>query len=448
MNEKFEPADEPGKRGTWKWLLTGALLLILTTLAVLLLSDERLRPYDDLLPPQVAVPDAGTNGYLYLKKRWEYLPARSSRERERLTAMTSGKEPADAAFLSKLRKGHENTVQEWRSALAMPEWRQPSLTGDLSEDSVSWMMSPLRLFIFDAMTSLRSGDAAPAVTLQEEMALWVHRHLESGGGLASVLVTVSIQSITAELGCEVLASAKPDAVPLEAISSLWREERDFAAAWQTAMRNEGVSFRSVVDSTRSGGTLRQRWLLKKNKTLNAYHEIVRKVMAASFQSFPTLKAAQEAGLGDQPQSDSPLLGRWDPNATGDRLLNGTRLLGKLAPVLPRALFVPRAMRVRLAIYRWRQAHPGQWPVSLTELVPDYLPEVPKDPWNDGSLLWDQATRTVYAVGADWKPALPVFKRDNRSWLAPDSEAQGLRMELPSPPPASAPPERRIILGTP
>ena len=362
--------------------------------------------------------------------------------------MTSGKEPADAAFLSKLRKGHENTVQEWRRALAMPQWRQPSLTGDLSEESLSWMMSPLRLFIFDAMASLRSGDAAPAVVLQEEMALWVHRQLKSGGGLISVLVTVSIQSMTAELGCEILASAKPDAMPLEAVSSLWREERDFADAWRTAMRNEGGSFRKAVDSTRSGGTLRQRLLLKKNKTLNAYHGTVRRVMAASFQSFPSQKAAQEAGLGDQPESDSPLLRRWDPNATGDRLLNGARLLGRLVPALPRALFVPRAMRVRLAIYRWRQAHPGQWPVSLMELVPDYLPEVPKDPWNGDSLLWDQAMRTVYAAGADWKPDLPVFKRDNRSWLAPDSEAPGLRMQLPPPPPASAPPGRRIIPGTP
>ena len=112
------------------------------------------------------------------------------------------------------------------------------------------------------------------------------------------------------------------------------------------------------------------------------------------------------------------------------------------------------MRVRLAVHRWQQAHPGLWPESLAELVPEYLPEIPKDPWNGQPLLWDAASKIVYAVGADWKPDLPVFKKDSQAFFS-DNDAPGLRMELPPATPAAAadspppvPAARRVILGKP
>jgi hypothetical protein len=47
----------------------------------------------------------------------------------------------------------------------------------------------------------------------------------------------------------------------------------------------------------------------------------------------------------------------------------------------RGLLDRRAAEVFLAIYLWRADHPGQWPNSLRELVPKYLPAVPLDPFS-------------------------------------------------------------------
>ena len=100
-----------------------------------------------------------------------------------------------------------------------------------------------------------------------------------------------------------------------------------------------------------------------------------------------------------------------------------------------ALFLPRAMRVRLALYRWRLVHPASWPSKLEELVPEFLPAVPLDPWNGAPLLWapllwDAGTQVIYAVGQDWKPDLPTFSTTDRFWINNNSYSPCLRLTLP------------------
>lgn len=52
----------------------------------------------------------------------------------------------------------------------------------------------------------------------------------------------------------------------------------------------------------------------------------------------------------------------------------------------------RGVRIMVAIELYRQAHKGQYPSGLHDLVPDYLAQLPKDPYNDQDF--------IYRVGQD------------------------------------------------
>lgn len=457
MSEELENSLKPVRRGTWKWLLSGALLLILTALAVLLMADERLRPCDDVLPPEASVPDAATNGFLFLKERWVNKPTIAGKDLERLTAITKGVQPMDNTFIEGLRKGRETDRADFEKALAMPVWQVPALGQGMEVEVSGWIVNPLRLFILDAGTALKTGDPKPTLKLHRELALLAGRQLGGGGGLISLLIAGSAQNLAAEQGCELLDQGHPDEPMLKELEEIWGKDPDMMEAGRKALLRENRFFANAVNMI-TGGSLtpemqqefpaRKRFLIKRNQTLNIRNDIVRKLLPWLFQPFPDKEAAQAAGFG-APVDERPRLKKiLDPNFAGGKLARS----GGHQVILNtyRALFVPRAMRVRLAIYRWRLAHPDQWPSGLNELVPDYLPQIPKDPWNGNPLLWDQASRIVYAVGVDWKPDLPTFNADSRAWLASTSESPGLRMEMPpsSPLPAPGQPRRRVIVPPP
>lgn len=59
-------------------------------------------------------------------------------------------------------------------------------------------------------------------------------------------------------------------------------------------------------------------------------------------------------------------------------------------------------RTALVVERWRLAHPGRTPKSLAELVPNYLPMVPNDPFDEQPLRYRSLPSgfIIYAIGAD------------------------------------------------
>jgi hypothetical protein len=69
-----------------------------------------------------------------------------------------------------------------------------------------------------------------------------------------------------------------------------------------------------------------------------------------------------------------------------------------------ALALDRSARILIAIERYRFDHKGALPASLAQLVPDYAPAVPQDPFADAPLRFRVRTNdyVVYSIGADHK----------------------------------------------
>jgi len=60
----------------------------------------------------------------------------------------------------------------------------------------------------------------------------------------------------------------------------------------------------------------------------------------------------------------------------------------------------RLTRTSLLLRAWTLEHGGQLPDSLEALVPEYLPELPVDPYDGKPLRYDQAK--LWSVGGDLK----------------------------------------------
>jgi hypothetical protein len=161
--------------------------------------------------------------------------------------------------------------------------------------------------------------------------------------------------------------------------------------------------------------------------LNQSRAQIRQLLKTSFNVYPSLDAAKAAGWGRVEDTRSKLSRFFDPNYAGSQWVHSSDSYWKIIPGLTTSLFFnPRALRVAIAMHRWRLVHPGQWPAKLEELVPAFLSEVPLDPFNGQALLWDPATQVISSVGSDWKAAAPVPTL-RQTWVVGDHESPGLRL---------------------
>jgi hypothetical protein len=116
----------------------------------------------------------------------------------------------------------------------------------------------------------------------------------------------------------------------------------------------------------------------------------------------------------------------EPNRTG-RVLASTAALRLLDD---ESLFfafeaVRRCCLTAVAAKRWSLAHEGHRPGSLQELVPEYLPGVPLDPYEAKPVRWDAASGTVYVIGEDGVDDVPVMPAGR--FVSPLKTSPGARL---------------------
>ena len=58
------------------------------------------------------------------------------------------------------------------------------------------------------------------------------------------------------------------------------------------------------------------------------------------------------------------------------------------------------LRCAVAVARYRRAHGEAWPGSLADLVPDFLPSVPVDPYDGKPLRYDAKRHLLWSAGSD------------------------------------------------
>lgn len=450
MLNNLEAPAPPPHFWSWKKIILWPLGVLLAMLVALWAWDQKLEPWDDLQPLEATDTDPGRNGYFFLKQRWEALPELKSK-REVLIDLLSGKTPWDPALVAEMRRGRESLLPDIREAVARPEFKTPAILSykDTEAMDLSWMVSPNRMLSIEIRAALREGNTEKALELWRDQRALAFRTVEGSQSIIAFLVGASLHSMAMSSANELLASGKLSADQLRSMDAILQQPLPAVAAWRRAIRSEAVFSRSAITDVaenrpdlHSALKVKLAWLLlKKNTTINRSMREMRHVSQVAFKTFPDKASATAAGYF---REETPAVKKWkrylDPNYAGTTLLEAG---GSYRSILPgmanRLLFEPRAMRVKIALLRWREAHPDQWPATLRELTPDFLTEIPEDPFNGHDLSWDPVKKVIFSVGADWEPNAPKFK-DHLSWFASDNLFPGLRMELPPPPaPASSPP---------
>ena len=98
------------------------------------------------------------------------------------------------------------------------------------------------------------------------------------------------------------------------------------------------------------------------------------------------------------EDDSTFQRRFNPNR-GGRYILGAMTFGGVIDKTLLMVTLHRQRMIILALRRFELAH-AQLPKSLGELVPDYLPAVPEDPYNNSPMKWSPSTWIVYSVGSN------------------------------------------------
>jgi hypothetical protein len=156
------------------------------------------------------------------------------------------------------------------------------------------------------------------------------------------------------------------------------------------------------------------WLIKSRFKPQAYHNLMLQhfgLMARLNQELGRERITLLKATKNNLEQDSQL-SLWSLSPIrGSKILAGYNFSSQVFLILE--FGTPTAYRdccrTAIAAKRWSLAHGGQQVKTLNELVPQFLPDVPLDPYDNQPLKWDATTGTVYVIGPDDIDNLPDFK---------------------------------------
>lgn len=442
--DRLENPDA-GKRwsGAKIALMTGGMVgAALISLVLAIRHDSALEPWDDLAPAAATVPKAvpgpAENGYLFLRKKWSNSLYSANPSIQNADGVVRGTWLWDEEFAAEALAGMEDLPGDVSLALKMPHW-QP----DRPVTDAEWQALIATVLHLSSMTAVRAGDLERALDLLTDAQELSARMLTAKGFDLSLDSGTEARQMTAACCCDLLASGKVNDAALSRLSLMWEGEplnRDQVSARFLKIISQGrrdiLEDSGEVDYYSSRGPLPKirRLFYKPNRTANHYQDTTR-VMLRNLEALPENLDGAIADAGWEFSSTSnhdELLGLFQPGLDVERARLIT-LINFRNMTVPMELFINRAMRVRLALYRWQQDHAGALPGKLTELVPDYLPALPADPWSGAPLLWDPGKGgVIFAVGGDWTPDTPYFSAG--TWFSRSAASPGLRLAPPPPKP--------------
>lgn len=158
------------------------------------------------------------------------------------------------------------------------------------------------------------------------------------------------------------------------------------------------------------------WLVKSRFKLRAYHNLRLRhfSMLDRFakhirpEGIRELRAAQLILKGELEAS----VWSFHPNRAGSILAaTWNQAYFTAAQALVATNAARSCRRAVIAAKRWSLAHGGQRVPSLADLVPEFLSDVPVDPYDGRPLRWDAATGTAYVIGYDGVDSLPTIPQN-------------------------------------
>jgi hypothetical protein len=436
------PKSKSPRRRWLRWFVCAGVAVAIW----FVFSDEALKPVNDLMPrrPEIAWDD--NNGWKRLDDFALALPALDGKRPRQLTDLIKKEQeplPAEARELTL--DDSQLSALEAIAAVTLfqsQRYEYPSESAPPGGTALQHLLIRLHLTILSAM----EDNNVPLVLRLWKLAAALQRKMIPGA-TSGYIQSIAAGFTDTALVVRSLARLDWDEAALKELAgALTGESRplddlreavyhDFRRTYNYIINSPGAPDTSMVGEP--GFLLRT--LYQKNRTANHYAEQIR-----MWRDFVYIVTAEE--MEEKQHECASSFPPWlDPNLYGTQLLTGG----------PRAFSGPphggragrQTIQVLIALHRCLKAR-GSLPARLDELVPEFLPAVPEDPYSHGPLSWDPMHRAVQNTGGEGiiRPVDPkqtkLISDDYRTFLFRTKAEEDARRTSAPPAPENPLPKRK------
>jgi len=284
-----------------------------------------------------------------------------------------------------------------------------------------------------AWVALRDGDASRALDLVEGLTALGTGLAAGGGARGDILMANLAVSLAHRRGLSVMTTGHPSPARLRRHAARIAELRKrWPPPWRLALwyGHEGLQHLDSIrqhglrdedlDRTESWAPIQPRWEERAALGLSLRHYPQTRAWLEDRYARAVEELRRPLWLVDAEEFDSAV--ESDVIARQDYLLCDVEEPGVGGWVVStcRIIATLTATEVIACLEAYRAEH-GRYPESLAQLVPDYLPELPTDPWTGEPMPYRLAgdSYTLYAAGPNKRDDGGVWDRKEGRPLEPD-----------------------------
>jgi len=291
------------------------------------------------------------------------------------------------------------------------------MTFDTIVPAVGLMRHYLRLRLLEARTFLLTGQSGRALERMQDLTNELERLTRSGGGIIGLLSSIALNEIISDEISVYQARGQFASDQLIALAHDYNLASEYTQANQLVIRQEFHAAKDALDRLARGAPIElgmqfsqsvvrrffHRMLifigLRKTRTMNeiflAYSEYIENApRPVQLREYPINEAMEIKSYSGGWQA---LLSR---NPYGTILLPELLLFPMMQEKVEFALLQARTTALSLALQAYYQ-NEGRLPDNLDLLLPDYLPEIPLDPYDHAPMRYSRAKGILYSVGNDF-----------------------------------------------
>ncbi len=415
-------SDRPPRRvPTWKVLGVFCLAAFAVLVGVAFTPWDAKAPEDaDLIihQPELA---ADKNAFVYFETAGRQQVCKFSKAdggERNWVDLTKSTGTWDPAFAGEVLAANAAIFTDLEAGLACEHYASPPI--ELDSTSMPSVQIPRHLTQLLCLKSKQAQLAGnPVATIQAAVQAWRlgQQVTNEAGNLMEWLTGISCQVIALERIKEIVADAKtPEPVLREyqALLTGWNPA-GVVCGYRQAIQGEYHLIKSEIDHLRrcpndkqlfdDSFIFRFAWIpytIKPNRMEEMVIPYYRHLVAAANQAC----YANVQTCPNRFKEPSGILGQVSlfivPNGAGRKLLS--QQVPNLDKAVTRSYFLQAmvaALRLKTALRLYEQKH-GQLPDELKALVPEYLKEIPLDPFDGKPFRYSKSAKAVWAVGVDLK----------------------------------------------
>ncbi len=361
---------------------------------------------------------------------------------DRLNLLSGGKEDWEPDLVAEMLELNRSVLEKLDRAIEMESFAYAPIT-EAHQSTFRTLLHVRKLYMLSALRVREREVAADgSAALKEGLRLVrLGRRLEEAGGpIINYLVASAISSMARQALVRLLAG---EVLGLEDLKSGLRELDRLGPArntLRTTIRAEYAYQGLIVEEIAHGEIpneepdldmwakparpiwpWRRRCFFLPNHFKRFSSELCREILSAVPPAGPWRSVDWQSFLDLAPN-------RWLPVRNGVGLHGVSATVGAYRHLVDgyqinRVEF--ELFRLTLALKGFRKAQ-GRLPEKLEELVPEWIAEITKDPFDGQPLRYDRARRVIWSIGNDGKDSLGAFEPDP-NFLTPDASEPTVKL---------------------